>query len=205
MRDYEEEARRAGWHSHEVLFGLVYEYLTPGQKIIDIGIGTGMSAVLFRKAGIEISGIDYSRGNLDVCRAKGIADNLICHDIRILPWPIETNEYDHAVACGLIHFFRDISPIFKETSRILKSGGTFVFTADEIQENETTTDDDSTGALAAVHEGVQVYQHSPVYLGHILESGNFRIKKRMKYLAWDSPDSGEKIYYHAYVAEKAGR
>jgi ubiquinone/menaquinone biosynthesis C-methylase UbiE len=54
------------WHGHEALFGMMFEYVLPGQPILDIGIGTGLIAALFKKAGLEVYGIDISGEMLEV-------------------------------------------------------------------------------------------------------------------------------------------
>jgi hypothetical protein len=37
---YDDEAEACGWFGPEVVFGLAYTYVQPGQLILDIGIGT---------------------------------------------------------------------------------------------------------------------------------------------------------------------
>jgi ubiquinone/menaquinone biosynthesis C-methylase UbiE len=58
--DYDESARSMHWHGPEVLFGLMYEYLKKGQSLLDVGIGTGLSARFFYQAGLQIYGVDGS-------------------------------------------------------------------------------------------------------------------------------------------------
>lgn len=68
---YDGEAEASGWCGPEVAFGLACMYVQPGQSILDIGIGTGLGSVLFRKAGLEVHGMDISPKMLDECRSKG--------------------------------------------------------------------------------------------------------------------------------------
>lgn len=62
---YEDEAEACGWFGPEVAFGMAYKYVQPGQSILDIGIGTGLGSVLFRKAGLKVYGMDISPKMLD--------------------------------------------------------------------------------------------------------------------------------------------
>ena len=47
-------------HIADLLFGLCYEFTRPGQRLLDAGIGTGLSARLFPRAGLTIYGMDFS-------------------------------------------------------------------------------------------------------------------------------------------------
>ena len=61
---------------HQVLFGMCYEYIKPGDSLLDLGIGTGLSSVLFAKSGMNITGLDGSVEMLEECRKKGFAQEL---------------------------------------------------------------------------------------------------------------------------------
>lgn len=43
-----------------ILHGMLTEHLKPRQRLLDLGIGTGLSALPFRQAGLEVNGIDGS-------------------------------------------------------------------------------------------------------------------------------------------------
>ncbi len=71
---YDGAVKKQKWYGAEILFGMVYEYLKTNDKILDIGIGTGLSATAFHKAGLEIYGLDYSEEMLEACKQKNIAE-----------------------------------------------------------------------------------------------------------------------------------
>ncbi|MBN1615611.1 MAG: class I SAM-dependent methyltransferase [Deltaproteobacteria bacterium] len=133
---YDDEAEASGWFGPEVVFGLTYRYVQPGQSILDIGIGTGLGSVLFRKAGLKVHGMDISPKMLDACRSKGFTF-LRLHDLNKLPYPYDSESMDHAVCAGVLNFFSDLSSVFKETVRILRKGGLFAFVAGDRVESET--------------------------------------------------------------------
>jgi predicted TPR repeat methyltransferase len=54
-----------------MVFGMAFEYVAPGERLPDLGIGTGLSSAPFRKAGPEIRGLDGSEEMLAACRRKG--------------------------------------------------------------------------------------------------------------------------------------
>ena len=100
--DYDAQVQTYDCHVAEVLFGLCYEFIQPGQRLLDVGIGSGISAQLFAKAGLEIYGMDFSPAMLDICRAKGFAADLKQHDLLQLPGrilPPGSMTWSAAVCC----------------------------------------------------------------------------------------------------------
>ena len=131
---YDEEAEATGWYGPEVVFGLTYAYVQPGQSMLDIGIGTGLGSILFLKAGLEIHGMDISPQMLAACRSKGFS-SLHLQDLSKTPYPFDPESIDHAVCTGVLNFFSDPSPVFQEASRILRKGGLFAFVVGDRSEN----------------------------------------------------------------------
>ena len=74
--DYDHLAQKYQWYGPEILFGLCYELVKPGDSLLDIGIGTGLCSSLFFKHGLEIYGLDNSDEMLEMCRQKGITTEL---------------------------------------------------------------------------------------------------------------------------------
>lgn len=154
---YDGEAEAVGWFGPEVALGLAYRHIQPGQSILDIGIGTGLAAVLFRAAGLRVLGMDLDPAMLDACRTKGF-DDLTLHDLTVRPYPYETAGIDHAVCVGTLNFVADLAPVFAECARLLRDRGVFVFAvggrADD-EPAETVVDAERTGT----GEPVTMYRH----------------------------------------------
>jgi hypothetical protein len=51
---YESQAAETDWHGHEILFGMMYEFVEPDETLLDIGIGTGLGALLFQSGTASI-------------------------------------------------------------------------------------------------------------------------------------------------------
>jgi SAM-dependent methyltransferase len=124
---YDRKAEEYNWRGPEVAFGLSYGFMQPGESVLDIGIGTGLGSALFHKSGLRVFGMDKSAEMLETCRQKGFATDLKKHDLTVEPYPYDTASLDHAICIGVLDFFRDLKPVFREAARILRDNGLFVF------------------------------------------------------------------------------
>ncbi len=70
--DYDRLANEDGYVAPEALFGLCFEYLRPGQRLLDIGIGTGLSSLPFARAGMAVYGLDGSAEMVKECEKMEI-------------------------------------------------------------------------------------------------------------------------------------
>ncbi len=124
------DAQVAAYESHiaAALFGLSYDFVRPGERLLDVGIGSGLAAAPFVRAGLRVSGMDFAAAMLDLCRAKGIAEDLRQHDLQQTPWPYADAAFDHAICCGVLHFVPALAGAFGETRRVLRPGSVFAFT-----------------------------------------------------------------------------
>jgi ubiquinone/menaquinone biosynthesis C-methylase UbiE len=108
VSDYDRLTHEYGWHSPDILFGLCFEYIRSGEHLLDVGIGTGLSAYPFAKVGLQVSGLDISPEMINTVRLKDIAVELKHFDIRNKPWPFLDGYFDHVIACGIFHFLADL-------------------------------------------------------------------------------------------------
>jgi predicted TPR repeat methyltransferase len=175
--DYDNQVRASGCYAGEVLFGLSFEYFRLGQSLLDLGIGTGLSAIPFAKAGLQVYGMDFSPAMLELCRAKGIALGLKCHDLGKSPWPYVANEFDHLVCCGVLHFLPDLDVVFREASRVLSAGGIFAFTT-KVPSAPRSGEQEYEQALV---DGMGVFSHYPEYVESSIEKHTFDCLRVLKF------------------------
>ena len=95
---YDDSVREYGSHIAEILFGLSYEYVEAQERLLDVGIGTGLSSLPFAKAGLQIFGLDGSAAMLEQCRQKGFASELQLWDVNDVPWPYPDGSFHHVLA-----------------------------------------------------------------------------------------------------------
>jgi predicted TPR repeat methyltransferase len=190
--NYDAQARTHYWHP-EALFGLVYEYLSPGERLLDVGIGTGLASQPFAGAGLRISGLDADPEMLAACRAKGFASDLKAHDLLDIPWPYETGAFDHVLACGVLHFLHDLGAVFAEVRRLLGPGGTFTFTTKAPPPGATREDQPYTESI----QGVSLYSHPRPALDRWMADAGFVPVKELRLLIRTGRGSDD--LFHAFV------
>jgi predicted TPR repeat methyltransferase len=133
---YDESVGAKHWHAPEVLFGLMYEYLEEGQRLLDVGIGTGMSARFFYRAGLQIYGVDGSEEMLKICKKKKITEGLAKLDLTLPAEPFPGKKFDHIISNGVFHIVGDLELVFKTIDLKIKPGGIIGFTVDDKVINE---------------------------------------------------------------------
>jgi predicted TPR repeat methyltransferase len=200
--DYDKEAAAIGWDAPAIVYALASPYTRPGQEIIDIGIGTGLGSELFHCAGLRVVGLDISEEMLDACRAKGCVERLVRHDLTVFPYPFENDSFDHAVSTGVFQFFENLSLIFQEVNRILKSGGIFVFVTGDRRQGE-----DAAAVIPPEHSRttapVRMFRHSPREVRPWLEESGFRLFETREFSVWIDTARSDRFFLRAYLARKS--
>lgn len=172
---YDDEVREYESYGHDVLFGMSYEFVQPGENILDLGIGTGLASIQFSKIGLKVYGLDISEEMLNVCRKKGFVEELKLHNLLAGKMPYEDNFFHHILSCGVFHFISELDNIFSEAARIMKHGGILAFSiAPNINK------EDYSREMTAW--GVPIYKHSPVYIKKLLDENGITLLKEQRLL-----------------------
>ncbi len=160
----------------EALFGLCFAFVRPGERLLDVGIGSGLAAAPFARVGLRVSGMDFAAAMLDLCRAKGIAEDLRQHDLQRAPWPYATAAFDHAICCGVCHFVPTLESTFSEARRVLRPGGIFAFTT---KWPDAPLPPGVPFARVAAGE-LDVFSHAPEHVQSRLDAAGFTCLRRLR-------------------------
>jgi SAM-dependent methyltransferase len=89
----------------------------PGQRVLDVGAGTGELVALLRRAGLDAGGVEYSRAARDFCAEnRGIA---LSEDLaRLSP-----GSYDLITMIEVIEHLTDLRATLSRARSLLKPGG----------------------------------------------------------------------------------
>jgi ubiquinone/menaquinone biosynthesis C-methylase UbiE len=116
--------RKMRYTAYATVPKLVIKHLdsTPA-RILDLGCGTGLSSLLFFKAGYQVTGIDGTRAMIERARRlpfqKLIAQNLE------KPLRVKDQSFDAAVMVGVTEYIDDPAIVLEHVKKKLKPGGVF--------------------------------------------------------------------------------
>ncbi len=101
----------------------------PGQRILDLGTGTGELALTFGRAasGLDIWASDVSMEMMSLAQAKPGAATIRFFQADALRLPLQDNHFDVVVSAFLMRNLPDPAAAVREQVRLLKPGGRFVF------------------------------------------------------------------------------
>ena len=172
---YDEQVKEYDSYGHDVIFGMSYEFVKPNEKILDLGIGTGLASIQFSKIGLKVYGLDISEEMLNVCRIKSFAEGLKLYNLSSNRIPYDDGYFDHVICCGVFHFLSDLKNVFSEATRIMKEGGIFAFTI-----SPDSTAEEYNKQMTAW--GVPIYKHSPNYINRLLDLNGMKLLKEQRLL-----------------------
>lgn len=199
-KEYDHRKKEHLWLGPDVVFGMVYEFIKPGESMLDIGIGTGLGSVLFHNAGLRVYGMDMSPEMLEICRAKNFTEDLKVHDLTSVPYPYSDASLDHAVCIGVLNHFENLQPVFGEASRILKNNGIFAFIVADRKSNEQPSFQVEHGDSRST-----MYRHNAEQIGKLLQDGGFTFIKGLEFSVSGHKEKGRPLSLKAYVAERQKR
>jgi ubiquinone/menaquinone biosynthesis C-methylase UbiE len=100
--------------------------LSPGDRVLDAGCGTGIFTLDFLKSGAIVTGLDISRGMLidAVTVLKNLPFYAVQGDMLELPFP--DSVFDKSVSITALEFIQDAQTAVSELFRVTRPGGIVV-------------------------------------------------------------------------------
>lgn len=103
----------------------ILKKIVKGKKVLDLGCGSGIRTRKLAKLGAKVVGIDFSKTLIEIARKNNPQIIFYIGDIKKMPF--KNSEFDIVSSNLVLHYFKDLKPAYKETHRVLKKGGIFVF------------------------------------------------------------------------------
>jgi SAM-dependent methyltransferase len=95
-----------------------------GQRVLEIGCGTGCDLLQFAKHGAVATGVDITPRHLELARQRvGDQATVVRGDGRTLPFPDAS--FDYVYSHGVLHHSDEPRQVIQEIFRVLRPGGRF--------------------------------------------------------------------------------
>jgi ubiquinone/menaquinone biosynthesis C-methylase UbiE len=118
---------RAAWTLNEEQQGPTYDAVLArvgGERVLDVGCGTGVFLRLCADRGAEVAGLDASEDLLAVARERVPEGDLRCGDLQVLPYP--DGAFDLVTGFGSFFYAADVPAALREAARVTRAGGAVV-------------------------------------------------------------------------------
>ena len=92
---------------------------SPGERVLDIGCGSGNHLLMFSKMGLNVSGIDASSHMISLARER-LSRRCLLNTCRAEDLPFDDNEFDLAVLINTVEFLDDPVQVLREAGRVTR-------------------------------------------------------------------------------------
>jgi ubiquinone/menaquinone biosynthesis C-methylase UbiE len=99
--------------------------ISKNKKILDLGCGSGLFTKELINLGGKCIGIDLSKELISL--AKRFVPEAKFYVGKAQKMPFKKNSFEIVASNEVIHYFKDLDPVFSEVSRVLKKNGIFIF------------------------------------------------------------------------------
>jgi predicted TPR repeat methyltransferase len=208
-KDYDHYVSHRGWIGPDVVYNMLKSYITRAQKLLDIGIGTGLSSIQFYKSGVNIYGLDGSAEMLKECASKNFTEELVLFDLLGKEFPFKQTKFDFIITYGVFHITGFIEHIFKEVSFRLFEQGIFLFS---VVENDSCLDEEYepteiNGIFVNRNNPSQIlnYSHEDSYVRKLINRAGLELFDKKSILAFYDVQEEKQVHFSIYACRKTAR
>lgn len=96
-----------------------------GKVVLDLGCGSGVYTMELASFGANVVGSDFSSGMIEIAKREN--PNIKFYLENAKKTHFGNSKFDVVCSSLMVHYFKELKPLFKEVNRILKDKGTFIF------------------------------------------------------------------------------
>jgi predicted TPR repeat methyltransferase len=205
-KDYDQYINDRCWIGPDIVYSLLESSISKDQDLLDIGIGTGLCSIKFRKAGLKVFGIDGSQEMLKACRKKNFTEELILFDLTQKEFPFKNRRFDLIIAYGVFHIIGYIEHIVKEVYERLSKNGIFLFSV--VENDSFLTELYQPGKIKGIFEfrnstsGIENYCHDDSYVRELLDRSGLNFWMKRSIVAFKDEKENREVYFSIYVCRR---
>jgi 2-polyprenyl-3-methyl-5-hydroxy-6-metoxy-1,4-benzoquinol methylase len=117
---------KLGFYRHLAAYEFALSRLRPGDRVLDLGCGTGYGTALLAGKCARVTGADYSQEAIDYASARYSAGNCAFRRADALDTGLAEAGFDAVCSIQVIEHLADQEGFLREVLRILAPGGSFI-------------------------------------------------------------------------------
>jgi len=96
-----------------------------GKAVLDLGFGSGIFTKILQSWGANVKGSDISKNLIVIAKKENPRIQFtVCNAEKT---PFKNAEFDVVTSGLMVHYLKDLKPVFKEVARLTKKDGLFIF------------------------------------------------------------------------------
>lgn len=95
-----------------------------GEKVLEVGCGTGADLLQFAKHGALATGVDLTTNHVELARIR-VGGLAVIHQADARHLPFENESFDYVYSHGVLHHCDEPEQVVREMFRVLRPGGRF--------------------------------------------------------------------------------
>jgi len=95
-----------------------------GEKVLEVGCGTGADLLQFAKHGALATGVDLTTNHVELARIR-VGELAVVHKADARQLPFEDESFDYVYSHGVLHHCDEPEQVVREMTRVLRPGGRF--------------------------------------------------------------------------------
>lgn len=115
--------------SYDKTLDCTRKHLSAGDEVLEVGCGTGTTALLLAPSVKQITASDISSRMIEIAKQKAVAravENVRFEQASLVDEELEKAAFDVVMAFNFLHLLEDIPGAVRRLNRLLKPGGLFI-------------------------------------------------------------------------------